>query len=259
MKLFSELAKLLQSNTSLVIAIYKNSNGSLTVTVMPKMDVKDDAKDKLRPLSISASPEQLDEEFISVITKPLEVVVSLAKKIEEYEKHVKEVESETAMKKKEKDENKKKIEKVLEEAVKLSEKKQFQSALAKVEEARKLGATNKEIDDKVKNLKEMEKKQEPNIFSPTGDPGPTDTSKSKSSTKVSPEKKVPVAKDNELKMDESNPTSTNQVEAMANQEVDETGPGYMQDELDMEEPEEEPEEEDDYDNLHPDESGTAAF
>jgi len=164
MNFFEGITPLLSNEQSISMAIKKNKDGTLTVSIIPKLDVKDDAISKLKPLNATGTPEQLDTHLINMVTSPLKSTITLAQQVVNYEKHVKEVEKETKMKEGEKKANVTKVDKLLKEIDTCLEKKEFNKGIAKCNEALKIGEKKAEINKKLDSLKEQQVKTAPDIF-----------------------------------------------------------------------------------------------
>lgn len=71
MDLFKNLSEIMGEGCTLTINIAKTANG-MTVLVMPGNSlVKDAAKNKLAPLTINGTAEELDNGFVAAIIKPV--------------------------------------------------------------------------------------------------------------------------------------------------------------------------------------------
>jgi PRTRC genetic system protein E len=80
--MFQELQALIQSSESIVLTMAKASEGRITVTVLPKS--KQDANEpKLAtPLQLTGTPEELDQEFGTLLTSYTEIRATLAEQAE---------------------------------------------------------------------------------------------------------------------------------------------------------------------------------
>lgn len=118
--MFTEIADLM-SDKDVITLVLTKANGILAVSVMPKkIGLKDEAKDKLSPIVLKGTPEELDREFITTIQKPIERAVGLLTNMAVHEKSVEEVKA----KSKAEDETRKKEN---------AEKKAFTDKMQKVE------------------------------------------------------------------------------------------------------------------------------
>lgn len=101
--MFKELDKVMAAGTDLSLAIRKDGC-KMTVSILPKSSgVKDSAKDQIVPLVVSGSPEELDEGFLSIVTKPVEAVCGLLSRMEEFERAGQQAAAASRMAKEQKD------------------------------------------------------------------------------------------------------------------------------------------------------------
>lgn len=71
MELFTKLSEIMGEGCTLAINIAKTKNG-MTVSVLPGNSlVKDAAKNKITPLNVSGTAEELDEGFVDAIIQPV--------------------------------------------------------------------------------------------------------------------------------------------------------------------------------------------
>ena len=71
MELFTKLSEIMGEGCTLAINIAKTKNG-MTVSVLPGNSlVKDVAKNKITPLNVSGTAEELDEGFVDAIIQPV--------------------------------------------------------------------------------------------------------------------------------------------------------------------------------------------
>lgn len=118
--MFTEIANLM-SDKDVITLVLTKANGILAVSVMPKkIGLKDEAKDKLSPIVLKGTPEELDREFITTIQKPIERAVGLLTNMAVHEKSVEEVKAKSKVE----DETRKKEN---------AEKKAFTDKMQKVE------------------------------------------------------------------------------------------------------------------------------
>lgn len=91
MKFFKELTELLQGVQ--VTLTIKEKNGKVSVSVLP------DSVDKVQPLVVTATAEELDKEFIEAIRKPIAAVQEVIVHNEAYEKSLEDAKKKAAEKK----------------------------------------------------------------------------------------------------------------------------------------------------------------
>lgn len=66
--MFTAIQALLTSTLSLNLTVVKNEDGTITVTIIPKGSSKKESEGALNtPLTLTGTPEELDEEFASII------------------------------------------------------------------------------------------------------------------------------------------------------------------------------------------------
>jgi PRTRC genetic system protein E len=172
---FKLIAPLLAEGTKLQITILKDGE-KLTVSLIPSNSkVKDDAKDRIVPLVVSGSVEEMDNEFISTITTPIQKSNDLFSTILSFEQSLEEAKKNSDMEKKKKEEiekkakaQKEKIDKTYKEIKELFDKSSFEEADKKLKAFYKNDESIKESPD-AKKLNELaksisEKVSQPNLF-----------------------------------------------------------------------------------------------
>jgi len=83
--MFKEINEMIAAGQSVSIVIHK-TDVNMTVTVLHHNNgIKDDAIKKIKPLSLTGTAEELDEDFLNQITKPLQLSGGIISNIEEYE------------------------------------------------------------------------------------------------------------------------------------------------------------------------------
>lgn len=84
--LFQTIHRMLAEGTELGIHVKRVEN-RLCVAVMPKREnLKDEAGQRIVPLVLNGTPEELDAEFLSAIARPIEKVQGILMNIEAFEK-----------------------------------------------------------------------------------------------------------------------------------------------------------------------------
>jgi len=84
--MFTEISNLLKEGEMLSLNIRKSGN-EMIVIVLPRVEnVKDPAADRLIPLNLKGSPQELDEGFIEAIKSPVTKSTGLLTNMVEYEK-----------------------------------------------------------------------------------------------------------------------------------------------------------------------------
>lgn len=134
MTLFQELHSIMSESVDLNICISK-SDEELTVSILPKANGLDDkAKDNLVPLIITGKPEEIDNEFLSIVGNPIKNSVGLLTNMKSFEESSKLVDAS----KKENADRKKRFTDHMNEAKKHDEAKNVQKCLVALEKAKTL-------------------------------------------------------------------------------------------------------------------------
>jgi len=124
-------------NADLNLVLKKTKTG-IAVSVLPKPNVEDKAKDNLIPLIIKGTAEELDAQFIQLIQPQLQQATGIITNIAEFEAQANELKNKSEAEKKAKDAKKKANEnskKALEGADKLLEENKFDECQAKIDKA----------------------------------------------------------------------------------------------------------------------------
>jgi len=124
-------------NADLNLVLKKTKTG-IAVSVLPKPNVEDKAKDNLIPLIIKGTAEELDAQFIQLIQPQLQQATGIITNIAEFEAQANELKNKSEAEKKAKDAKKKANEnskKALEGADKLLEENKFDECQAKINKA----------------------------------------------------------------------------------------------------------------------------
>ncbi len=79
--MFTQLALLLQNCTSLQVFMAANPDGTLALTVLPKGKAGDKDAALNTPLSIIATPDELNEGFVAALTRYVNTHQSLAEQV----------------------------------------------------------------------------------------------------------------------------------------------------------------------------------
>lgn len=80
--MFQELKALLKSSSSISLTIAEASADRITVTVVPKTKMDADEPKLATPLSLTGTPEELDQEFGALLLNYTEQHASLAEQLE---------------------------------------------------------------------------------------------------------------------------------------------------------------------------------
>lgn len=159
MEFFKTINLMLGEGNTLSLNVAKKGD-TLTVSVLPGNDiVKDAAKNKIQPLSVSGTADELDDGFLAAIA-PVEKATGLLNNMADYEKSVAEAEKSSKMeqeKKSAEDKRRKEFLDYIELAKTNMAADKFRDALTCVEAAKKLASgdaemklcadTRKDVDD----------------------------------------------------------------------------------------------------------------
>lgn len=167
MNFFKSLSEMVSDGTDLNITVRKTGD-ELTVSLLPKAQkLEDKAQNKIRPLVLSGTPEELDNGFVAAITDSVSKSVGLLSNMADYEASVKQAEKESKMKKekedrekKEAEANKKKFDKLMEKAESQIEAEDWTNAMKSLESAKELDIDNKKVESKIADVKEKSSKNE---------------------------------------------------------------------------------------------------
>lgn len=179
MNLFKTLAGILSGDTDITIVIRKTGENKLVVsTNLTNHGVEDPAKRVIAPFVVSGSPEELDAEYISVITEPLEQSTGLQTSMKNFEASAKAAKaaSKAASELKQKVESAKReaknaVTKLITEGDKLLKANKYRQAKETFEKAVEEAEKNK-LPDELKKAKagvaEAAKKDVPDMFESFG-------------------------------------------------------------------------------------------
>lgn len=165
MQFFEQLNSLAFDQINIVIK--SKENGDIMVTVKPHNFSNDEAYDNLRPLRIEGTPQEIEDDFVELIQKPLGVVHDKMKEAKEYDDHIKELELNTKAKK----DIKEKLDKGLESAKKIVESEDFdiekdaKKAINKYEKVLDIDKNNSTAKSAIEKLKADLSKKSSNLFS----------------------------------------------------------------------------------------------
>lgn len=141
MELFKRLSESMGVGSTVVMTVAKSEN-SITVSVLPGNSlVKDAAKNKFIPICVAGTPEEIDEDFLNTVLKPIARANGLLSNIKEFEDSAKAAKEASEMEKKAKEEQKK-VRDTFSEWFALSEKNygedKFKDALTCINNAEKI-------------------------------------------------------------------------------------------------------------------------
>ncbi|NDV81359.1 PRTRC system protein E [Bacteroides sp. 51] len=150
--MFTKFASMLCEGDTLSITITKRGN-SLVTSIMPtKAGLKDSAKERITPLVVSGTPEELDEGFIEAVSSPIQKATGILTNIHNFEKAAEDAEKNSkAVKagadkaKKEAEEKKKKYDKLIKKADEFEKEKKPLNAIACLKQAKEFAVGNKSV------------------------------------------------------------------------------------------------------------------
>lgn len=103
MNLFKTLSEVLGDGCTATITIAQK-DGVMTVSVLPGNNlVKDSAKNKIVPLNLTGTPEELDEGFVNAISEPIRKTSGLLVDMATFEKAAEEAKAQSKMEEEKKD------------------------------------------------------------------------------------------------------------------------------------------------------------
>jgi PRTRC genetic system protein E len=158
MKFFQNLEQHLDG-INLNIVVTKTKDG-LTVSVLPQLTCKDETKKNIVPLMCKGTAEQLDEQFITLIQKPLAEVSGFSSNLIEFEKAQEVAKEKSAITKAEKDKEVKLIKKAdtcITKAEGFIEKDDIKKAILQIEAALKFYPKHKKATELLEEVKEEPK------------------------------------------------------------------------------------------------------
>lgn len=155
MNLFKTLSEVLGDGCTATITIAQK-DGIMTVGVLPGNNlVKDSAKNKIVPLNVSGTPEELDEGFIEAIAEPIRKTSGLLVDMAAYEKAAEEAKAKSKMEEEKKSAEaarKKEFDGYIALARTNLKEQKYRDALKCVESARKVSsAADKSVLDTLTN------------------------------------------------------------------------------------------------------------
>ena len=159
---FTQINQMMNQSVDITMVIRKSATG-MTVSVLPKSNgLKDEAQNRIVPLTLSGLPEELDAGFIGAISKPIQKVSGLLTNMAEFEKQAdkaaadsKAAKEQKAKETKEEKEKREKYEKHMKKAEELIAAKKHKDAIATLGRA-KLYATEqnkKTVEEKIEEQK----------------------------------------------------------------------------------------------------------
>lgn len=148
--------------TSLSLSITFN-DGTVSVSILPKSDSKDKAVSKIKALTLTDTPENLDKGFFDTIQSPMEETARIFNNIRNFEEQTKQAEQQSAYQKAQKE----KVQKLLTKLKDIQKAEDFnplesnKKVIALANDILELNPKNKEAEKAIEAMKEYEK---PTLF-----------------------------------------------------------------------------------------------
>lgn len=159
---FTQINQMMNQSVDITMVIRKSATG-MTVSVLPKSNgLKDEAQNRIVPLTLSGLPEELDAGFIGTISKPIQKVSGLLTNMAEFEKQAdkaaadsKASKEQKAKETKEEKEKREKYEKHMKKAEELIAAKNHKDAIATLGQAKlyATGQNKKTVEEKIEEQK----------------------------------------------------------------------------------------------------------
>lgn len=156
---FTQFNQLMAGSVDVTVVIRKSTTG-MTVSVLPKSNgLKDEAQNHIVPLTLSGTPEELDNGFFQTIARPVQKVSGLLANMAEFEKQAdkaakdsKAAKETKAKETKEEKEKREKYEKLMKNTDELVAAKNHKEAVAVLGQAKAYANPQqvKEIEEKIK-------------------------------------------------------------------------------------------------------------
>lgn len=211
---FQTISTILSAGTDLSINI-RQVNNTLCVSVMPRhAGVKNETGQKLVPLVLSGTPEELDAEFLKTITVPVNRALGMLTNLETFEKQAEKVSTQsktgkTAVEKETKEarEKREKMEKLLKKADEAHAAHRHSEALTWLKQARVLAPADKqkEIDAR---MQEIQKQADAgNLFASCEESRPQPQPAPAATPTGDVKETAPVVQDGQMQMFHQHPTA----------------------------------------------------
>ena len=159
---FTQINQLMNQSVDITLVIRKKE-GQLMVSTMPKANgLKDEAQNFIVPLNLTGTPEELDAEFITLISQPIQKAAGLLTNMSNYEKQAEKAaeNAKAAKEKKEKEEkvakdNKEKFDKLVKNATEYEASKKYADALNSLIQAKAFATPQalKTLEYKISNVR----------------------------------------------------------------------------------------------------------
>ena len=159
---FTQINQMMNQGVDITLVIRKKE-GQLMVSTMPKSNgLKDEAQNFIIPLNLTGTPEELDAEFITLISQPIRKAAGLLTNMSNYEKQAEfaQENSRAAKEQKEKEEKiakekKDKYDKLVKSATEYETLKKYAEALNSLNQAKAFVTPQaiKSLEDKIKTVR----------------------------------------------------------------------------------------------------------
>lgn len=176
---FFSLLNHLLKGADISITASKIDEDRIAVSILPKLKVQDDVKERIAPIVLRGTPEQIDTHLFEHIKKPLEASNEFAVDLSAFEAQMEEAKKLNAKAKKEKEEREKqekKADEIIKKSEELLKEKKYDEAVAEAQKAVDKLPDYKKAE---KNLAEVKKQagihNQASLFdmSPSTEPTPT--------------------------------------------------------------------------------------
>lgn len=160
---FNYLSQIMSSGVDYHLTISKTAGDKLVVVLTPKMNgLKDPAQNRIMPLHLVGTPQELDHGFFPAVTTPIQKAAGLLSNMAEYEKNLEAAAKESKAAKDKKDEEskaerakKEKYNGFVKKADELEAAGNLDGAITQLQQARlhATDKTTKTVDDKIAALR----------------------------------------------------------------------------------------------------------
>lgn len=161
--MFTKFSSMLGDGDTLSMTITKKGDKLITSILPIKSDIKDDAKDRITPLVVSGTPDELNEGFADAVCAPMQKAAGILTNMQEFERSAAEAEKNSKAAKanadkakKEAEERKKKYDKLIKKADELEKDKKILNAIACLKQAKEFATGNKStVEGRIQKLEKM--------------------------------------------------------------------------------------------------------
>lgn len=160
---FTEINRMMTEGVDITLVI-RRSGGQMIVSALPKANgLKDEAQNRIIPLTMTGTPAEMDEGFLAAVSKPLTKASGLLTNIAEFERQTdmaaqnsKAVKEAKAAEAKAKKERKESYDRQMKEAEELIASKNYKEAMTVLQQAQKEAseAERKALAEKMDKVRE---------------------------------------------------------------------------------------------------------